>query len=100
MTISNPHRLFDENRQLKSGKLVTVFWTRGGFNYRGRGKIVALQSGTVTVRLLDKINHGVGYAAGSLVTVPRITDAANWSSHNCVQLLPHGKSSKMTRLAG
>jgi len=98
VTVSDPHRLFDEDKRLKTGKLVTIFWSRAGFNYRGRAKIVSLRSGTVTVTLLDRVNNGVGYAAGCTITVPRITDTANWSRRNCVQLLAHEKRHEMARL--
>lgn len=86
MTISDPHSLFDEDKRLRTGKQVDVFWSKAGFNYRGHGQIVKVRSCSVTVSLGEKISYGEGYAAGSLVTVPRIVDAAQWSSHNCVRL--------------
>ena len=100
MTISNPHSLFDEDKRLKTGTVVNVFWSKSGFNYRCRGRIVKLQRSTVTVALSDRIGYGNGYAVGSLVTVSRIIDTANWSSHNCVRLPVGGKSSEKVKLAG
>lgn len=98
--ISETHSLFDEDRRLRAGRLVSIHWSKAGFNYRGRGRVVKLRSSSVTVALSEKIGHGEGYAAGSLVTVPRIIDAANWSSRNCVRLLPERKRPEATRLAG
>lgn len=100
MTISDPHSLFDEDRRLKTSKRVNVFWSKAGFCYRGRGRIVKLRRNTVTVALLDRISYGDGYAAGSLVTVPRIIDAASWSSHNCVRLMSAAKRLETVGLAG
>ena len=100
MTISNPHSLFDEDKRLKTGTVVNVFWSKSGFNYRCRGRIVKLHRSTATVALCDRIGYGAGYAVGSLVTVPRIIDAANWSSHNCVRLPVGAKGPENVRLAG
>jgi hypothetical protein len=100
MTISNPHSLFDEDKCLKTGTLVNVFWSRSGFNYRCRGRIVKLQRSSATVALSERIGYGEGYPAGSQVTVPRILDAARWSSHNCVRLPVGGKSSGKVKRAG
>ncbi|PLX91826.1 MAG: hypothetical protein C0619_06960 [Desulfuromonas sp.] len=100
MTIKNPHTLFDEDQKLKTGKLVDIFWSKGGFSYRGRGRVVKLKLSTVTVALSEKVLHGEGYTVGSLVTVPRIVDAASWSSHNCVRLPQRSKCSEKVKLAG
>ncbi|MDT8419016.1 MAG: hypothetical protein RQ754_01140 [Desulfuromonadales bacterium] len=100
MTIKNPHRLFDEDRKLKTGKLVDIFWSKGGFSYRGRGRVVKLKLSTVTVALCEKVLHGEGYSVGSLITVPRIVDAASWSSHNCVRVPQHSNLAERVILAG
>lgn len=98
MMISDPHSLLDEDRRLGISKLVTVTWNKSGYSYQGRGRIVNLNRNSVTVALLDKVGHGEGYAAGSKVTVPRVTDAARWSSHNCVRLLAAAKGLEMAGL--
>lgn len=98
--VSEAHCLHDEDKRLRTGKLVNVYWSKAGFNYRARGRIVKLQSSTVTVILAEKVGRGEGYAAGSKVTVSRVVDAANWSSRNCVRLLPETRRTELVRLAG
>lgn len=98
--ISDPHSLLDEDKRLRTSKLVNVSWNKSGYSYRSRGRITTLSRSAVTVTLLDRISYGDGYAAGSLVTVPRVTDAARWSSHNCVRLMSAAKPLETVMLAG
>jgi len=52
------------------------------------------------VALLDRVGQGEGYAVGSKLTVPRVTDAARWSSHNCVRLLATAKGPEIAGFVG
>ncbi len=75
-----------EDRQLKVGKDVKVFWCKDGFYYQGEGVIVQLSRGEVAVRLQKRVAWSDDFRAGQLVRVPRVSDSRRWSARNCVRL--------------
>lgn len=76
--------LFRENQHLEPGMAVTVHWSEGGYDYRGRGRIVALTAGRARVALVEAVGR---HPAGKVVEVARITDPGGWSPQGCVRLL-------------
>ena len=79
--------LVREDRQLSVGAGVTVYWSEGGYDCRGRGRIVALAARRVRVALSESAGPAGEHRAGKTVEVPRITDPGGWSSQECVRLV-------------
>lgn len=78
----------EEDLHLQRQLLVTACWSEGGFNHRAQGIIHALDSRTVTVKLLKGIGDHGKYARGALLVLPRFADQTAWSSSYCVRLSP------------
>ncbi len=78
--------LIREDKKLAEGAEVAVYWTEGGFDFRGRARIVELSPRTVRVALLENTGRHGGYAAGKTLLLPRISDPTRWSSQECVRL--------------
>lgn len=78
--------LFREDQRLAKGAEVTVRWSEGGFDYCGRGRIVALSPGRARVALLEDAGRHGEHPAGKIIEVPRISDPGGWSLQGCVRL--------------
>lgn len=76
----------EEDLRLRRQLPVTACWSEGGFSYRVQGIIHALDSRTVTVKLLEGIGSHGKYARGTLLVLPRFADQTAWSSSLCVRL--------------
>lgn len=80
------HELIREDQQLAVGAEVTVYWTEGGFDYRGWGQIIGLTSSRARVLLNSASGTQPSYCATKIVEVARISDPSTWSSQKCVRL--------------
>lgn len=80
------HALVLEDQQLTVGAEVTVYWTEGGFDYRGWGQIIGLTSTRARVFLSSASGNHPPYSSTKIVEVARITDPSSWSSQKCVRL--------------
>jgi hypothetical protein len=78
----------EEDLRLRRHRLVTACWSEGGFSHQARGIIHALDSRTVTVKLLEGPGNRGKYARGALLVLPRFADQTAWSSTLCVRLPP------------
>jgi hypothetical protein len=78
--------LKQEDRKLRIGSPVTVFWRAHGYRFRSRGRVSRLQRLEADVRLLVPIPAGRDYPRIQAVTVPRISCSAAWSSSCCLRL--------------
>lgn len=86
MCVDPVFELTEEDRKLGVGQRVTANWTALGFVYRVPAEVVALDMTTVTVRLLERAGNLGEIPAGRELVLPRMSDAARWSSENCVRL--------------
>jgi hypothetical protein len=84
-----------EDLRLRRHLPVIACWSAGGFSHQARGIIHALDSRTVTVKLLEGPGNRGQYARGSLLLLPRFADQTAWSSTLCVRLCP--ERSRRTR---
>lgn len=72
---------------LRLHKEVQISWTWNGYNYRGRGLVVALRPRLATVELLHPVGSHSEYMAGDLVQVPRYAGHLGWSSGCSVRVI-------------
>ena len=77
-----------EDLRLRRHLPVIACWSAGGFSHQARGIIHALDSRTVTVKLLEGPGNRGQYARGALLILPRFADQTTWSSTFCVRLSP------------
>jgi len=78
--------LQQEDRQLRIGSMVRVYWNAYGYSFEGRGRIERLTSRHAEVALAHPVPASREYPSIRQVCVPRIIDPANWSSGNCLRL--------------
>lgn len=80
-----PVTLHKEDRSLTVGKEVLARWTRNGFCYCSKGKVVALKARSLIVELLEPAGHRGEFVIGNQIEVPRTSNVPMWSSNNCAQ---------------
>lgn len=79
------HVYRDEDSRLSIGTKVTAFWSRQGFHFRARAKVVKLERRCVTVALLEPVGQG-GDDLGRHIQLPRFFDNSEWTTDRCVRL--------------
>lgn len=89
------HVYRDEDRRLSIGTKVTAFWSRQGFHFRARAKVVKLERSCVTVALLEPVGQGGEYDLGRRIQLPRFLDNSEWTTERCVRL---GKPAGFSRI--
>jgi hypothetical protein len=80
------HELWEEDRKLTVGALVTARWTNQGYLCRARGQIVHRGPRSVTVKLVEQEAGHSAASKGTTLTLPRFCDQQAWSLDNCVRL--------------
>lgn len=88
------HVYRDEDSRLSIGTRVTAFWSRQGFHFRARARVVKLQQRSVTVALLEPVGQG-GDDLGRHIQLPRFFDNSEWTTDRCVRL---GKPEESSRI--
>lgn len=78
----------DEDLRLRRHLLVLACWSDGGFSHQANGIIHALDSRSVTIKLLEGPGNRGKDGRGALVVLPRFADQSAWSSTLCVRLCP------------
>jgi len=77
--------LVNEDQQLKVGDKVLARWSRNGYYYKARARVVSLRSQRVAVALEEIPPLGEIYRRGQVIELPRISDFNAWSSGMCVR---------------
>ena len=80
--------LYSEDKKLKTGSRVEVYWLENGRSCKALGQIDKLRTNTVSVQLNGRAVIGV-----KQVSVPRYGDFSRWSPNNCVHLVPVNQDS-------
>ena len=85
--VDNFFHLNNFDRSLATGMAVMANWSRNGFCYSGKGKIVGLNRASVQVELIYVEGGDGACLAGKILDLPRFQDQTRWTSRNCVQPL-------------
>ncbi len=81
--------LMNEDREMKVGDDVTIYWTNSHRYFKATGKVSKLNEKSVKVSINEEIMGERGvlwYEKGREITVPRFgAMSKTWSNNNCVR---------------
>jgi len=79
--------LLHEDRQLRIGSAVRVYWSAYGYSFEACGRIERLTRKHAEVTLSLPVPASREHPPIRRVSVPRIGDPVNWSSSHCLRLV-------------